>query len=41
LDNGGFMKMSGDTYKRYNGTAKINAELAKWITMSYSMETVG
>ena len=37
LDNGGFMKMSEDTYKRYNGTAKINAELAKWITMSYTM----
>ena len=37
LDNGGFMKLSDDNYKRYNGTAKINAQLASWITMSYSM----
>lgn len=37
LDNGGFMNYGKDNYKRYNGTAKINAQLASWIRMKYSM----
>ncbi|WP_276893635.1 TonB-dependent receptor [Hallella bergensis] len=37
LDYNGFMKLNSDTYKRYNGTAKISAQLASWIRMQYSM----
>lgn len=37
LSQGGFMNMGSDGYKRYNGTAKMNVELAKWIRMSYNM----
>ena len=37
LDQGGFMNMGSDGYKRYNGTAKLNVELAKWIRMNYNM----
>lgn len=37
LDDGGFMNFGSESYKRYNGTAKINAQLAKWIRMNYSM----
>lgn len=37
LDDGGFMNFGNESYKRYNGTAKINAQLAKWIRMKYSM----
>lgn len=37
LDNGGFMNMGEDKYNRYTGTAKINAEIAPWIRMSYNM----
>lgn len=37
LDQGGFMNMGSDGYKRYNGTAKMNIELAKWIRMNYNM----
>ena len=37
LNDGGFMNMGKDQYNRYNGRAKINAELAKWIRMSYNM----
>lgn len=31
------MNMGSDGYKRYNGTAKMNIELAKWIRMNYNM----
>lgn len=37
LDQGGFMNMGSDGLKRYNGTAKMNIELAKWIRMNYAM----
>ena len=37
LDQDGFMNMGSDGYKRYNGTAKMNIELAKWIRMNYNM----
>ena len=37
LDQGGFMNMGSDGFKRYNGTAKMNIELAKWIRMNYNM----
>mgnify|MGYP000537992903 CR=1 FL=1 len=37
LGQDGFMKLGGDNYKRYNGTAKINAQIASWISMNYSM----
>ncbi|WP_314809890.1 TonB-dependent receptor [Segatella oris] len=37
LYNGGFMNMGSDNYKRFNGTAKISAQLAQWIRMNYSM----
>ena len=37
LDQGGFMNMGSDGYKRYNGTAKMNIELAQWIRMNYNM----
>lgn len=37
LDQDGFMNMGSDGYKRYNGTAKMNMELAKWIHMNYNM----
>lgn len=37
LDQGGFMNMGSDSYKRYNGTAKISAELSKWARMNYNM----
>ena len=40
LDNDGFMKLADDRYKRYNATAKIGADLAKWIKMNYSMRFV-
>ncbi len=33
----GFMNMGSDGYKRYNGTAKLSAELASWIRMNYNM----
>ena len=37
LDQGGFMNMGSDGYKRYNGTAKMNIEIAKWLRMNYNM----
>ena len=37
LDQDGFMNMGSDGYKRYNGTAKMSLELAKWIRMNYNM----
>lgn len=37
LDQGGFMNMGEDNYKRYNGTAKMSAQLADWIRMNYNM----
>ena len=37
LYNGGFMDMGSDNYKRFNGTAKIGAQLARWIRMNYNM----
>ena len=37
LDNNGFMKLNSDKYNRYNGTAKINAEITPWARMSYNM----
>ncbi len=37
LDDGGFMNFNQDSYKRYNGTAKIDAQLASWARMKYSM----
>ncbi len=37
LDNNGFMKLSDDSYNRYNATAKVGVQLAKWLTMNYNM----
>lgn len=37
LDDGGFMRLGEESYKRYNGSAKISAQIAKWIRMNYSM----
>lgn len=31
------MDMGSDNYKRFNGTAKIGAQLARWIRMNYNM----
>ncbi len=40
LGQDGFMNMGSDGYKRYNGTAKINIELAKWARMNYNMRFI-
>lgn len=37
LDNGGFMKLGEDNMTRFNSTAKINAQIAKWLSVSYAM----
>lgn len=37
LYNGGFMDLSEDSYKRYNGTAKIGAQLTDWLRLNYNM----
>lgn len=37
LDNNGFMKINEDSYNRYAGTAKINADITKWLKVNYSM----
>lgn len=37
LDNGGFMKINEDSYNRYSGTAKINAQVTNWLKFNYSM----
>ena len=37
LDNDGFMKINKDSYNRYAGTAKVNAEITKWLDVNYSM----
>ena len=37
LDNNGFMKINEDSYNRYTGTAKIGAEITKWLKFNYSM----
>ena len=37
LDQGGLMNLGEEGLKRYNGTAKINAILTKWLKMNYSM----
>ena len=37
LDNNGFMKINEDSYNRYAGTAKVNAEITKWLDVNYSM----
>jgi TonB-linked SusC/RagA family outer membrane protein len=36
LSQDGFMKLNQDNYKRYTLTAKINATLSKWASLSYS-----
>ena len=36
LHNGGFMKLDTDKNDRYNTTAKIGAELTKWLHLDYS-----
>lgn len=36
LDQNGLMEFNQDTYDRYSGTAKINAQLSKWAQISYS-----
>jgi TonB-linked SusC/RagA family outer membrane protein len=37
LNQDGFMRLSEDTQSRYNGMAKINAQLTDWLRMNYSM----
>ena len=37
LDNNGFMKLNEDSYNRYAGTAKVSAEVTKWLDVNYSM----
>ncbi len=37
LDNNGFMKINEDSYNRYAGTAKVSAEVTKWLDVNYSM----
>lgn len=40
LGNRGFMKLSDDTYNRYNASAKINAKLSKWAQLSYNIRYI-
>lgn len=35
LDQTGLMKFGGDSFKRYNSTAKINAQLTNWMSVEY------
>lgn len=37
LDQGGLLKFGDDNKQRYSFTAKINADLTKWLKISYSM----
>ena len=37
LDQGGLLRYGSDDMKRYNLTAKINAELTSWLDFSYSL----
>lgn len=37
LDQGGLMRLGEESYKRYNATAKINAQPTKWMKMNYSI----
>lgn len=36
LDQNGLMEYNQDTYDRYNGTAKINAQITDWLQMNYT-----
>lgn len=36
LDQNGLMEYNQDTYDRYNGTAKINAQITDWLQLNYS-----
>ncbi|MDX9881448.1 MAG: TonB-dependent receptor [Prolixibacteraceae bacterium] len=35
LDQTGLMKFGGDSFRRYNSTAKINGQLTKWMSVEY------
>lgn len=37
LDQDGLMKFGGDNFQRYTVTAKINANLTKWASLSYTL----
>lgn len=37
LDNGGFMDLATDKYKRLTATAKITSQVTKWLSLSYNM----
>jgi TonB-linked SusC/RagA family outer membrane protein len=36
VDQPGFMRFTGDQFKRYNTSLRINADLFKWLTLSYT-----
>jgi TonB-linked SusC/RagA family outer membrane protein len=36
VDQPGFMRFNGDQYKRYNTSLRINADLFKWLSASYT-----
>lgn len=36
VDQPGFMRFNGDQYKRYNTSIRINADLFKWLSLSYT-----
>ncbi|WP_232735188.1 TonB-dependent receptor [Flavobacterium sp. 5] len=36
LDQPGFMNFGGDQYKRYNTTLRINADVFKWMSLTYT-----
>lgn len=40
LDQGGFMRLGEEGLKRYNASAKINAQLTNWLKFSYSFRFV-
>lgn len=40
IGNKGFMKLGGDSYNRYNASAKIGIKLASWLRMNYSMRYI-
>ncbi len=37
LDQGGFMKLNKDNYKRYNSTVKLGIKMTDWATLNYNM----
>lgn len=40
IGNRGFMRMGGDSYDRYNASAKIGVQLASWLRLNYSMRYI-